>query len=149
MSVTNVNVRCGNIEISKFNTCDMKITPRQPISVKISSHTGICTHKPQSAHTLQRKLGLCSRTLRLSTSLARSAPLSFITAVRWPSAIQRFVKNEYKSQEKSKSPTQTLSVLTAGLARYFAANKTSAAPLMAIRFRGPAARSWARGLSWV
>ena len=107
----------------------MKITPRQPISVKISSHTGICTHKPQSAHTLQRKLGLCSRTLRLSTSLARSAPLSFITAVRWSSAIQRFVKNEYKSQEKSKSPTQTLSVLTAGLARYFAANKTSAAPL--------------------
>jgi hypothetical protein len=43
--------------------------------------------------------------------------------------LQRFVKNEYKSQEKSKSPTQTLSVLTAGLARYFAANKTSAAPL--------------------
>jgi hypothetical protein len=56
--------------------------------------------------------------------------LSFITAVRWSSAIQRFVKNEYKSQEKSKSPTQTLSVLTAGLARYFAANKTSAAPLL-------------------
>ena len=43
-------------------------------------------------HDTARKLGLCSRALRSSTSFARSAPWSFITAERWPSAFQRRTK---------------------------------------------------------
>ena len=43
----------------------------------------------QLAFVTVRKLDLCSRALRSSTSFARRAPSSFITADKWPSAFHR------------------------------------------------------------